>query len=144
MRVFDVISPQPTINVDDSLESISKAILDTSVHCVPVIDREGKIFGVITSSVLAQAILEHSNRAGVAAWEVCIREFPTIHPDTLLQDAMKEFHESPQNFMIVAENERYIGLITSSNLVSLTNLGEEGTEESDQIISPQAQVEDQV
>ncbi|MEX0965024.1 MAG: CBS domain-containing protein [Pseudohongiellaceae bacterium] len=137
MKIIDIITvSHPTLHVDDSLDKIAKGLFDDSIHCVPVIDNEGNIFGVITSTVLANAIIDESNKTAACAWEVCIREFPVAHPDDSVSDSVELIHKSQQNFLIVAENDRYIGLITASSLLSITDIDEENKNEAMAVIDP--------
>ena len=49
MKVSEImVHPVIVVNEDATVEEIAKIMLDRRIGCVPVVDREGKLVGIVT------------------------------------------------------------------------------------------------
>ncbi len=123
MKIIDLAKPNvPVVNPNDRLMDITGNFLIADAHGIPVVSEDGNIFGVITSSTLAEAQKAGDGQLAAFVWEVCVREFKSLHPDTSVTEAVVEIQKSKETFAIVAEGDRYIGLVTANSLLELISV----------------------
>lgn len=140
MKIIDLVKPSvPTVHINDRISELSDNFLPADINSIPVVDDEGKIFGVITSATLAEYGMDNANPNADSAWETCCREFCVIHPDMTVTEAIQLIQQSDQTFAIVAEDERYIGMITTSSLLDMVHVTDEAEKSAEAAIDPKSQ-----
>jgi len=104
---FRALSPR------DSLADATKLLLAGSQTDFPVVD-EGRVVGILDHAALFRALGERGDTALVGA--VMRPEFVTLRTDQALDDALAEARAEGGLTMAVAEDGRFVGLLTPENV----------------------------
>jgi acetoin utilization protein AcuB len=97
------------------------------IRHLPVVDREGRLVGIVTDRDLRQVIFDPSiqSRAGGVAdtlGRLTVRDVMTwgvvtARPDTTIGEAARRMHEQKIGALPVVEGERVVGIITESDVL---------------------------
>lgn len=115
-----------TLKLSDTLYTAEKRLRTNHIRHIPVID-EGKLIGLISLSDLKRiSFIDAYNKEGtvdtaiynmLSVEDLMIKNPITVTPDTTILEvskllASKEFHSLP-----VVENEKLVGIITTTDLL---------------------------
>jgi predicted transcriptional regulator len=110
-----------TINQDASLRDAAKIFAERRIRALPVIDSEGKIVGLITSSDVSKAYVDGNLNAKIK--DYMRRDAPTIDKDSDLYDAMRRMSMNKIGRLIVVSSGKPLGIITRTDVLNyLTSL----------------------
>lgn len=104
---FRALSPR------DSLADATKLLLAGSQTDFPVVD-EGRVVGILDHAALFRALEERGDTALVGA--VMRPAFVTLRSDQPLDEALAEARAEGGLTMAVAEDDRFVGLLTPENV----------------------------
>jgi len=107
------------LSPDDELGVAVELTLQGFQADFPVCDQE-QVVGILTHSRLVQALTQYG--AAIRVREVMDVEFTPISPDQPLMDAQRQFAERHSDALPVIENGRFLGLLTSRDLVEVLQL----------------------
>ena len=109
------------VGPDTALADVVQELTDGHITAVPVLDRHGKMLGVVSTSDLLEAQAE--GVAGPAGWEtirvedVMTRPVLTINADAELHDAALRMVYAEVHRLFVEEDGVLIGVISQTDLV---------------------------
>lgn len=135
MKIVDLIDEisYPHASIDDTMEAIQKIMRVGNLDYLPLLDVKGKIFGIIDSSILAESYNSDTPKAAQNIWERCNRDVTVIEPESSISETVLAMQniENHNGFIVVAEEGRYIGAVTTSFLVSKITVDHEGSQEAE-------------
>jgi uncharacterized protein (DUF39 family)/CBS domain-containing protein len=114
--VSSVAHEAVTCNVNESIEAVAQRIIKESVNHVVVIDKTGKIKGIVTSWDLTRAVAEGKTELA----EVITKKVYTTKPEETLESAsrkMAQYHISA--LPVLDHQKKVVGLITSEDIAKL-------------------------
>jgi len=143
MKARDVmVSPVITVNENDTVRDVARILLAKHISGVPVVDRAGKLVGIIS-----EADLLHRTEAGTerpSSWwlslisgdraiaseyvqshatkvrDVMISDVQTAHPDTPLYEIADVFEERHiKRVPIVSDGGELIGIVCRANIIQV-------------------------
>ncbi len=103
-----------TLAPDDTLARAVEHILAGFQQDFPVVERDGRIVGVLTRAGLIRALSEAGNTAPVG--EAMQREFHTASPFDMAEGILARLQECNCHSLPVVQNGRVVGLLTAENL----------------------------
>lgn len=121
LLVSQVMKNTLVVDIDTTLNKIMKQVNWNHYACIVVIDNDNCMFGIITRQLIGYASKRKMNFQTVQAWEVCTPDIITISPDTTLKDAIETMIDNRVRHLIVKEEDRYTGVITPLDILSLIN-----------------------
>jgi stage IV sporulation protein FB len=103
----------------DTLHDAAAALLAGSQHDFPVLDRDGRLDGMLTRAGLIEGITKRGPTARVD--EAMLRDVPSVPLHYPLREAFQVLRASPlESLPVVAENGgRVLGLLTAENVGEL-------------------------
>jgi CBS domain-containing protein len=122
MKVADLMHTRvQTVRFDATLAEVVETLSDAHITGVPVVDRHGRMIGVVSTTDLLEAQAE--TIAGKAAWEDrTVGDVMTRPPLTIGQSA--EVHEAAQRMLyaevhrlFVEKNGELVGVISQTDIV---------------------------
>ncbi len=122
VKVEDVMSsPVVTIKETDSVLTAAKLMKKHKIGCVVVVDKTGKPHGLITERdvvrrVTALDLLPSKVQAGKAMTKPAV----TIAPSVNVTEAAKKMREVKIRRLIVVEDNKLKGIVTSNDIVDIT------------------------
>lgn len=122
VRVEDVMSsPVVTIKETDSVLTAAKLMKKHRIGCVVVVDKTGKPHGLITERdvvrrVTALDLVPSKVQAGKSMSKPAL----TIEPSANVTEAAKKMREVKVRRLIVVEDAKLKGIVTSNDIVDIT------------------------
>jgi arabinose-5-phosphate isomerase len=116
--VRDVMHPGEAVPLIDRGSPMSEAIVEMSAKgfgCVAVIDRDGRLAGVITDGDLRRHMRVDLLQAPVD--QIMTASPKTIRPDQLAGEALQLLNSSKITALIVVESERPVGIVHFHDLL---------------------------
>ena len=104
-----------TIRHDAPLKDAAKIFAEKKIRALPVVDDEGRIVGLITTSEIARAFYEGSLNARVG--DYMRRDVPTIDKEGDIYDAMRLMTVNKIGRLIVVSGGKPVGIITRTDIL---------------------------
>jgi len=123
-----------TVGPDDDLQALYDLMASRHVRHVPVVDREGKVVGLVTERDLARSALGSRDELPLSMQrevlrrrkirEIMATEVDTVEADEDLKAAAEMLIENKIGCLPVVDGRRLVGILTESDFVR--NFAEEG------------------
>jgi len=118
--VKEIYTPDPiTIEATRSIKTAAQVMLRHKIGCLPVVDFNGDLVGIITRTDLTRAYAERY-KGEYKAHEVMRRDFARARRDHSIFYIMKLIMLDPSGKVIVEDNERPVGVIAKRDIAFLT------------------------
>jgi len=125
MKVVDVMHRDVrTVGPETSVSDIIVLLAEVHVSAVPVVDRHGRILGVVSSTDI---LLSEADAGGGADREAFFRETLardimtprplTISPDTDLKEAARQMLYAEVHRLFITDDDRLVGVISTTDIV---------------------------
>lgn len=114
LYVKDVMTTNiPVISRESSVNDAAGIMMDKAVNHIPVLDKDGRIAGIVTTWDIAKAVACRYSDLG----EIMTTNVITASPEDSVSDAARKMEESNISALpVVDENLRIKGLITSESI----------------------------
>ncbi|MBE3586133.1 MAG: CBS domain-containing protein [Thermoanaerobacter sp.] len=124
--------PVITCSPDATIEEAARILLEKNIHCLPVVDREGGLVGIVTesdlifqfSAVPAGGSLLHLLRrkklpkSGRTIGEIMIERVVAVHPDDPIQKAVRLMIKYGYGRIPVVEGDnRLAGIVARKDIL---------------------------
>lgn len=124
MRVAELMkSDLTTIAPDAPVADVVKALADSHVSGLPVVDAEGRVIGVVSSTDVLEAAAEHDDRHGrttlfehTTARDIMTPNALVIEPDAEVRQAAQEMLYAEVRRLFVEEKGRLVGVISQTDI----------------------------
>jgi CBS domain-containing protein len=130
MRVSELMQPDvKTIGPDATIADLLVSLADARVSGVPVVDRAGRMLGVISNSDVIALEAEAEERGHAALLEeTTVRDVMTpraltISPDADVRDAARQMLYADVHRLFVASEGALVGVISTTDLTRAIAIG---------------------
>ncbi len=115
--VSEVMSTRPvTLSADSSVADAAKAMRDSDIGDVIVLDGKS-ICGIVTDrDVVVRAAAEGRDLATTSLSEICSKEITTVSPETPIDDAVDIMRKKAIRRLPVIENDQPVGIVSLGDL----------------------------
>lgn len=125
MKVADLMVTDLTVvNEDVTIREAVIKLADAHVHAVPVVDRRGRLVGVLSSSDIVQTTAEHTNDSDSEKLfaDTIVRDIMTTPPKTIgpnedVRTAARQMLHLDVHRLFVIEKAELLGVIAQSDIV---------------------------
>lgn len=119
LRVSDLISAneKPAVLPSATLKEVIVQITEKRLGVTAVIDKEGRLFGIITDGDLRRMLEKSNDISQVTAKDIASIHPKTIGPDMLAVEALDLLRKNDISQLLVAEEGRYLGVLHIHDLV---------------------------
>lgn len=117
-----------SIRPDSRLGEAATVMRRRKIRHLPVVERGGRLVGIVTARDLRQALFAPSVQAGlsnlrgvldtVAVRDIMRRRVDSVSPDTSIQDAARLMHERGIGALPVMARRRLVGMLTDSDVLA--------------------------
>lgn len=131
MRVADVMKTDlAVINEDVAIQSAVVLIADAHVLGVPVVDRRGRLVGVLSASDIMQAAAERAETESetdllndTLVGDIMSTPPRTIAPDADVREAARAMLQLGVHRLFVVQGDDLLGVISTSDIVRVVAEG---------------------
>jgi acetoin utilization protein AcuB len=132
-----------TIGPDASFFDARKLILEKGIRHLPVVDKKGKLVGIVTDRDIREAAPSDATTLSfhelnyllenlkVSAFMTPRGKLITISPDTLIEEAVQLMHDKKIGCLPILEGDKLYGIFTETDalyhLVDIFGMKEKGT-----------------
>ena len=106
-----------TVSLNDTAETVEKIMDTKNLSCVPVINTDGKCFGVISAPDLMHFHQARKNPLAERAWEMCTHKIIEVTPDISIRQAAQLMVQNNVHHLVVAENQTVKGIVSSLDII---------------------------
>lgn len=114
MKVRELMTPNPTCaEPETTVEEIATLMKEEDIGCVPVIDEDGQVAGVITDrDIVLRCIAEGKDPAECRADDVISPQSVTISPNADTKEAARLMADRQIRRLPVVENGKLVGMLS--------------------------------
>lgn len=105
------------VGIDDTVAGVEEILDSNKLSCVPVIDADGKCFGVISAPDLVHFHRLRKMSQATHAWEVCTHKVIEVAPTISISDAAELMIEHKIHHLVVTERDAIKGIVSSIDIV---------------------------
>lgn len=120
-----------TVRADSTLAEIIEILADEHVTGLPVVESNGSVIGVVTTTDLLQVEAEHSDKSErtmlfeqTLARDIMTPEPKTIAPHTPLRAAAQRLLELEVHRLFVEEDGQLVGVVSQTDIVRALATGQ--------------------
>lgn len=119
MRVSNLMSR--SVHACTSVDTLNRAaqlLWEHDIGCVPVVDGERRVIGIVTDRDIAMAAYTQGKRLGELAVGACMsRQVQSVRPDDAIQVAAGKMREHRvRRLAVVDEHGKLVGMLSLSDL----------------------------
>ncbi|HDP69813.1 MAG TPA: CBS domain-containing protein [Actinobacteria bacterium] len=109
-----------TVNEDDSLEELAEKFREHNFHGFPVIDKEGKLTGIVTEKDFLKIFRSEHLQSLFASQikDIMVSPVVTITPEYSLGEVLDVMFEHALRLLPVFHEEKLVGIITQRDIVT--------------------------
>ena len=114
MKVRDLMTPNPACAAPDTtIEEIATLMKEEDIGCVPIIDEDGEVAGVITDrDIVLRCIAEGKDPAECRADDIISPQTVTIDPHADSKEAARIMADRQIRRLAVVEKGRLVGMLS--------------------------------
>lgn len=120
LRVRDVMTSEPaTLAADASLEEAFRAMVETKHVGFPVVDEAGSVAGFLGLPELGKV---DRGLYGTTRVREAMRPAPSIHPDALATEALRQMSLNNEEHLVAIEDGRLAGILTKTDVSRIVRI----------------------
>lgn len=119
MRASELVGSEQVyeITADDNIQKASQIMSERNVGCLPVVDREGRLEGVITDRDIVLRGLAQGKDFNTRVGDVMSKPVHTVHPDTDIHEVERLMERFKiRRLILVDESNKLRGIISLGDL----------------------------
>ena len=129
----------PRVRPDTRVTAAAALLWQKGWVPLPIVADDGRLAGVLSAQDIVRAVGQGRDPQHTTVGEIAGTELPALGPDATLEEATAALNDSGQALLLVVEDSRLTGILTSSDLLGheliVTELGSAATQ-VDRQISP--------
>lgn len=106
-----------TAHVEHSVENLIERLNKAKISFVPILDSNGKLFGVVSRKDLLGLNLKDKATRAMKAWEICSHKVHTIQKGMSVLKAAELMIEKQIHHLLVVEGDAIKGVISSHDIL---------------------------
>ncbi len=107
----------PKVLVDDDIRTVILVMTSNRLGATAVVDRKGKLYGIITDGDLRRMLMKNKDINGIRAKDVMTHSPKKVSSDTLAADAFNIMSSNNITQLIITEKGKYSGMIHLHDLI---------------------------
>jgi len=117
-----------TVALNDTVASVESVLDSHHLSCVPVINDQGKCFGVISAPDLVHFHNARKNPSAERAWEMCTHKTIEVSPGISVKQAAELMVKNNIHHLVVVEDGSIKGIVSSIDILRGAVLSETGSQ----------------
>jgi len=110
-----------TVSVDSKVEEAVKKMIDSDVECIPVVDEEGILHGLVTfRDIVMKIAYPQMMTRDLRIEEIMSKNLVTCSPDSTVLDVVKIMkNKRLRRIPVVDSRKKLVGLVTDFDMALL-------------------------
>jgi CBS domain-containing protein len=110
-----------TVSIDSTVEKVVKKMVDYDIECVPIVDAEGVLRGLVTFRDIVMKVVYPPKRTRESKVEkIMSKSLVTCNPDSTVLDVVKIMRNRHlRRIPVVDAKNKLVGLVTDFDLALL-------------------------
>ena len=105
------------VGPDDTMQAVEALMVARGLSWVPVVDSNGAVLGVISSTDLLRFHADGKEASVVCAWQICTYKPITVRPQASVSEVARLMVETNIHHVVVAEGTDIKGVVSSFDFV---------------------------
>jgi CBS domain-containing protein len=106
-----------TADMEETAEKVEELPNRRHLSAVPVVGKDGDVFGIVSSADLLHLHVAKRNARAVRAWELCTYRPVTVPPDATVEDVAKLMVEKRIHHIPVVDGGKLCGIVSALDFV---------------------------
>ena len=102
---------------EDTIAKVEDDLSRLRLHAMPVVDADGKIFGILSAVDLAHFHAAKKNPNAVRAWELCTYKPLSVTPDTPADEVAKMMVARKIHHVLVTDGPKLLGIVSTFDFI---------------------------
>ena len=107
-----------TLNVTDTIKEASKRLHEKKIGCMPVIDRNKDIVGIISERDLSQLIYTEKFNINLPVEKIMTKNLVTCDLNTSVTELMDSMTEKKIRHILIMEDKKLLGIVSIGDVVN--------------------------
>jgi CBS domain-containing protein len=113
MQARDVmVSPVITVEENETVRDVAKLLIEKRISAVPVVDRAGKLVGIVTERDLLRAVAARTRAAEARVRRWMTPDPVTIDAETTIENAAQIMFDHNFRHLPVVKDGRPLGIVS--------------------------------
>jgi CBS domain-containing protein len=110
-----------TVSVDSKVEEAVKKMIDYDVECIPVVDKEGSLHGLVTfRDIVMKIVYPQLMTRDLRIEEIMSKNLVSCSPDSTVLDVVKIMkNKHLRRIPVVDSRRKLVGLVTDFDMALL-------------------------
>ena len=107
-----------TLNVTDTIKEASKRLHEKKIGCMPVIDSNENIIGIISERDLSQLIYTEKFNINLPVEKIMTKNLVTCDLNTSVTELMDSMTEKKIRHILIMEDKKLLGIVSIGDVVN--------------------------
>lgn len=105
------------MDMESTVSEVIKAFSSLQISALPVLDKNGKCFGIVSPADVFKLIASGSDIDAIRAWEICSHTVIYVHPEITAVQACQVMRENKIHHLILGDADIPLGIISTMDIV---------------------------
>ncbi len=105
------------MDMESSVFEVIKTFASLRFSALPVLDRDGRCFGIVTPKDIFELIASLGDVHAIKAWEICSHTLFYVHPEITAVQACQVMRDNKIHHLMVGDAVKPLGIISTMDIV---------------------------
>ena len=107
-----------TLNEIDTIKIASQKLEEKKVGCMPVVDKNKKVIGILSEKDISQFICKERFNLSTSVSRIMTKELVTCDLNTSVTELMAEMTEKKIRHILIMEDSKLLGIVSIGDVVN--------------------------
>ena len=106
-----------TLNESDTIKTASQELSEKKIGCMPVLDKNKNVIGIISERDLSQFIYKERFNLNISISQIMSKNLITCDLNTSVTELMDEMTEKKIRHILIMEEKKLLGIVSIGDIV---------------------------
>ena len=107
-----------TLNETDTIKIASQALTENKIGCMPVLDKNKHVIGIISERDLSRFIYQERFNLNISISKIMSKNLVTCDLNTSVTELMNEMTEKKIRHILIMEDNKLLGIVSIGDVVN--------------------------
>ena len=107
-----------TLNETDTIKIASQALTENKIGCMPVLDKNKHVIGIISERDLSRFIYQERFNLNISISKIMSKNLVTCDLNTSVTELMNEMTEKKIRHILIMEDRKLLGIVSIGDVVN--------------------------